>query len=262
MLNPDDEIAVEEALRIKEKVERCEIVLMALGDEETNRTLRYAFAMGGPKIDKMIRIGYDHFDPWTASLLLAKAIEKIGFDIILCGSKIIDNNSSEVGGFVSEFLDIPQISGIVNLEIHNHERKTVVERYLGRGDREEVECPLPALFSTARGLNDPRYPTAPDRFLAERATIDIIDPQCLGIDLTETETLTPIKKLAPPRLKTKKVFIPDINLSASERLDMMKSGGGTQKTGGAILEGTEEEASQYILDFLTQNKILKEGSAH
>lgn len=258
MLNPYDEAAVEEAIRIKEKIEGAEIVLLMIGREETEQTLRYACAMGGPKIDRMIRIDHDHFDPWTSSLMLAKVIEQTGFDIVFCGKKVIDNNASQVGAFVSEFLNVPQVSGIVKFELYHRDRKAVVERYLGKGDREEVESILPALFTTEIGLNDPRYPTVPNRLIVEKRKVEVVDPGSLGIDFTGEETLTPITKLFPPRLKTRNVSLPDSSLSASDRMNQMLSGGGAKKEGGAILEGSAKESAKYIVEFLIQNRILKE----
>jgi electron transfer flavoprotein beta subunit len=257
MLNPYDEVAVEEALRIKDRVD-SEIVLLALGHEDVEQSLRYAYAMGGSKIDRMVRIDYDHFDPWTSSLLFAQVIRQIGFDIVLCGKKITDNNASQMGPFLAELLDIPQVSNIVKLEF-SQDKKTIVQRYLGKGDREEVECLLPALFTTELGLNDPRYPTAPNKILAKRMNIEVVDPQSLGIDVTEEEGMSPVKKFAPPRPKTRKVFTPDSNLSVSERLNMMMSGGAAKK-GGTLLEGSPKESADQIVDFLIQNKILKEGA--
>jgi electron transfer flavoprotein beta subunit len=258
MLNPYDEAAVEEAIRIKEKIEDSEVILVIVGREETEQTLRYACAMGGPKIDRLLRIDHDHFDPWTSSLLLAKVIDQIGYDIIFCGKKIIDSNATQTGAFISAFLDIPLVSGIVVLELFPQDRRAVVAKSLGKGDTEEIECMLPALFTTEMGINEPRYPTVPDRFLAGKKEIDVVDPHAFGIDFTEEGTLMPIKKLSPPRLKARNVRIPDRNLSAIERLEMMKSGGGTKKDGGASLEGSPQESAEYIAEFLIQNRIVNE----
>jgi electron transfer flavoprotein beta subunit len=255
MLNPYDEIAVEEAIRIKEHISDCEIILITLGIFEAEETLRYAFAMGGRRINRMIRINYESFDPWETALALSNVIKKIGFDIILCGEKAIDDNCSQVGTFVAELLNIPQVSGIVKLDIVPQGKKTLVERYLGKGDREEMECCLPALFTVGKGLNDPRYPSLPNRILAEKMKIEEID----WIDLefgSEEKALTKVTKFFSPKPKTRKMFTPDSSLSALERLNLMMSGSSSKKEGSTVLEGSANQLADHLVKFLVQNKFL------
>ena len=122
MLNPYDEVAVEEAIKIKESVGDCEVVIVTAGQPDTEKALRYAYAMGG---DRMVRIDYEGTDPWKTALILASAIEKTGFDLVLCGKKAIDSNGGQVGSFVAELLRVPQISGIVDLNLFSEEGKVI-----------------------------------------------------------------------------------------------------------------------------------------
>jgi len=260
MLNPYDEVAVEEGIKIKESFSDCELIMITAGSLETERALRYAFAMGGGRKDRMIRINYEGFDPWETSLVLAAVIRRLEFDLILCGKKAIDNNSSEVGTFIAELIDIPQVSGIVKLNLLPEARKAIVEKYLGKGDREEIECHLPALFTVEMGLNDPRYPSVPNRILAEKMEVEEIDPISLGFRIDREEGLTRVKKFSPPRPKTKKIFTPDSSLSPFERLYLVMSGGAMKKEGSNIFEGTVDQLAENIVKFLVQNKLLsKEG---
>jgi electron transfer flavoprotein beta subunit len=255
MLNPYDEVAVEEAIRIREAFSDGEVILITAGPPEAERALRYAFAMGG---DRMIRINYDSPDSWSTSLVLAAAIKKIGFDLVLCGKKAIDNNSNQMGSFIAELLQVPQVSGIVRLNLFDYGSKATVERYLGKGDREEIECALPALFTVEMGLNDPRYPRLLNRLSAEKAKVEVLDPVILEVSSDKAESLTEIVKFSLPRPKTRKIFTPDSTLSAQERLQLMMSGGGGGKEASNILEGTPEQLTEHIVQFLAQNKILSE----
>ena len=97
MLNPYDEIAVEESIRIKEKFNDCEVVVITVGPSFCDKILRYSFAMG---IDKMIRIDIDTFDPWVTASALAFVIKQLNYDLVMCGKKAIDNNAGQVGTFL------------------------------------------------------------------------------------------------------------------------------------------------------------------
>ncbi len=253
MLNPYDEVAVEEAISIREQVANSEVVIITAGGPETEKALRYAFAMGA---DRMIRINYVSADSWSTSLALSVAIEKNGYDMVFCGKKAIDSNGNQMGSFIAERLQIPQVSGIVSMDLAVSERKVIVERYLGKGDREEVECDLPALFTVEMALNDPRYPTLPKRFAAEKKVVEIIDPKALGISPEQEVSLTEIRKISLPRPKTRKVFTPDSSLSAADRIKQMMSGGAKSREAGDVLEGTPEELAGHIVKFLVQEKVV------
>ncbi|MBU1052757.1 MAG: electron transfer flavoprotein subunit beta/FixA family protein [Proteobacteria bacterium] len=254
MLNPYDEIAVEEAIKIKESENDCEVIAITAGGPEGDNALKYSFAMGA---DRMIRLDYENTDPSLISLFLAKAIEKIGYDMVLCGKKSMDSNGGQVGSFLAERLHIPQVSGIVSLKLSLNDKKAVVERYLGKGDREELECDLPALFTTEMGLNDPRYPALPGRLLADKTNIEILDINSLGDSSDKAVGLTDILKFSQPRPKTRKTFSPDSNLSATDRLKLMMSGGGAKpKEDSNVLEGSADELSGHILKYLIQEQII------
>jgi len=96
MMNPYDEISVEEAVRIKERYKDCEVILITVGPPASEEMLRYAFALGG---DRMIRVDFESDDPWSISVILAEAIKDLNYDFVLCGKKAIDNNAGLVGSF-------------------------------------------------------------------------------------------------------------------------------------------------------------------
>jgi len=254
-LNPYDEVAVEQAIRIKESVRDCQVIILTAGPSVKETALRYAFAMGG---DRMVRVNYEGLDPWSTAVILAAAIEKIGYDLVICGKKALDSNDSQVGAFIAELLHVPQVSGIVGLTVPVPEKKAIVQRYLGKGDKEEIECRLPALFTVEMGLNDPRYPTLLNRRKAEKIQIETLTPDLLGVSTDDEQSRAQLVKFSQPRPKTRKVFTPDSNLSAAERLQFMMSGGDT-KEASDILEGSPDQLAGHFMEFLIREKILSEN---
>lgn len=251
MINPYDEIAVEEATRIKERYEDCEVVLITVGPPASEESLRYSFALGG---DRMIRIDSETDDPWSVSAILAAVIRDLHYDIILCGKKAIDSNAGLVGSFIAESLKIPQVSRIVRLELLPEENKAVADRYLGRGDREVVECSLPALFTVEKGLNDPRYPSLLNKFSAERKEIEVIEAASLGLSADTDMDLTRYLTLSPPRPRPKKIFTPESNLSASERMRLLMTGHRAEKETDMI-EGNPKVIAGKVAETLIQAKM-------
>lgn len=253
MLNPYDEVAMEEAIRIKERFPGTEVIALTLGTPRAEAALRYAFSFGA---DKMIRVNGQTSDPWTTSSVLAKAIGSLEYDIILCGKKAIDSNDSMVGSFLAEFLDIGQVTGIVKLDIFQEKGKALVERSVGRGDREAIECTLPALFTVEKGMNDPRYPTLPNRLRAEKQEIELIEMDSLNMEFSLEPDLFGLTSLSPPRPKPKKVFTPESQLPASERRRLIMSGGNKIAKKGELIGGTPDEVAKIIIDVLVRGKIV------
>jgi len=252
MLNPYDEIAVEEAIKIKNNLNNCEVIVITVGPPRAEEALRYAFAMGA---DKMIRINYEGSDSWLISLALAKIIKDLSCNLILCGKKAIDSNGNQVGSFLAELLDIPQVSGIVGLEVLPEKKKAIADRYLGKGDRQVVECNLPALFTAENGINDPRYPSLPNRLSSEKKDIEVMGLSCLGLCIDQEIDLTKFMTFLPPRPKPKKLFTPDSNLSASERMKLIMSGGFNEKKSD-LIEGKAEDIAKKVMEVLDQEKLL------
>jgi electron transfer flavoprotein beta subunit len=252
MLNPYDEIALEQAARIKECYGNCEIVAVTLGLSPSEEILRYAFAMGA---DRMIRIDFESTDAWLTSLVLAHVIKDMEYDILLCGKKAIDSNAGQVGSFIAELLQLPQVSRIVGLKLFPEEKKAIAERYLGKGDRQLVECSLPALFTAEEGLNDPRYPPLGRRLMAEKENLEVIKMEFPEAHFDNEMDLTNFMSLSPPRPKPKKTFAPDSSLSASERMKMIMVGGITEKK-SELLEGKAEDISRRIVEVLELEKII------
>ena len=253
MINPCDEAAMEEAIRIKQRFPGAEVIALTLGPPRAEEALRYAFAFGA---DKMIHVIGESPDSLSTATVLAKVIEGLDFDIILCGKKSIDSNAGMAGSFLAELLDIGHTTGIVKLDVFPEKGRAIVERSIGRGDREQVECALPALFTVERGINDPRYPTLPNRLRGGKEVIEHIEMASLNIRFNIESGLGGSISLSPPRPKPKKVFTPDSRLSASERKRLIMSGGGKTAKKGELIEGNPDEVAKIIIDVLVREKIV------
>ncbi len=166
MLNPYDEIAVEEALKTKQQF-TGEVVVVSLGGDANKETLRKSLAMGCDKAvllkDASIR------DSFAVASGLADYAKEYGAEIIFFGKQSIDYDDSQVGGLVAEMLGIPSISVVVKLEINGG--NIVAEREI-EGGHEIVHSKLPAVITTQKGLNEPRYPSLKGIMDAKRKIIE------------------------------------------------------------------------------------------
>ncbi|MCX7983621.1 MAG: electron transfer flavoprotein subunit beta/FixA family protein [Bacteroidetes bacterium] len=152
VLNPYDEFAIEEALRIKEK-HGGEVIAVSLGGDSHKETLRKALAMG---VDKAVLLKDESTrDSFGVATALAEYIKDVAPDVILCGKQSIDADNAAVGVMIAELLGIPSVSVVVSMKLEG--AQAIVEREI-EGGRETVEVTLPALFTAQKGLNEPRYP--------------------------------------------------------------------------------------------------------
>ncbi len=256
IVNPYDEVAVEEAIQVKENNKGdSEVILITLGDLIAERALRRCFAMGA---DKLIQINHPCFgqlDSWGTSVILAKAIERLKPDLVFCGKEAIDENSGQVGAYLAELLGIPYVSCVVGLELLSYRKKARIHRALGKGDKEVVECEVPALFSVDRELNDPRYPTLPNLLRALKQKIESWGPELFDLTLDDLKPMTEVLEINYPRPRPKRTVAPDSHLNGYERTLFLLSGSRVEKA-GLILEGSPEELVSRTIQFLNEKGII------
>lgn len=153
ILNPYDEFAVEEALRMKEK-HGGEVIAMSLGGDAHKETLRKALAMG---VDKAVHLKDDTVrDSMGVARALSDALKEMSPDVIWVGKQSIDYDNAAMAGLIAEMLNVPSVSVVVKEEIRDG--KIVCEREI-EGGHEIVESKLPAVLAAQKGLNEPRYPS-------------------------------------------------------------------------------------------------------
>lgn len=187
VINPYDEYAIEEAIRIKEKA-GGEITILTLGTERAVADIRKALAMGA---DKAVLIKVEEGADVDVAYCLAEQIRKMPHDLILFGKQAIDNDSGQAQGMVAEYLDLPSTSVAVKIEIEG--QKCTVEREI-EGGKEIVEMALPAVISAEKGLNEPRLPNLKGIMMAKKKPLEEVVPAA-SKDKVEVIGL----ELPPPR---------------------------------------------------------------
>ena len=186
VLNPYDEFAVEEALRRKEQAGSGEVVVVALGPAAVQETIRAALAMG---VDRGVLLQVDRIpaDGLVVAQALAAELKDGGYDLILCGKMAIDDYNHQVGPMVAELLGLPCVTSIAHLELQGN--TGVAEREV-EGGIEVCEFPLPAVLTTDKGLNEPRYPALKGIMAAKKKPLDI-KPTALAVGGLEVLAMTP-----------------------------------------------------------------------
>ena len=181
VINPYDEYAVEEALRIR-SAHGGTVTIISAGPERSVEAIRTALAMGADKGMLIKSPAADKCDGLGIARILAAALKNIKFDLIIAGQRAVDDDNFQVGTAVAEFLSIPNISLVIKEEIADGKIRCcrTVE-----GGTVVLEAPLPALFTTQKGLNEPRYASLPGIMKAKRKPLDIKSLSDIGIDASE-----------------------------------------------------------------------------
>ncbi len=189
VVNPFDEIAIEEALRVKEAEGDSEVVVVSVGGSNCQEQLRTALAMGA---DRAILVNAENPGPMAVARILAKIIEKEEPGIVIFGKQAIDDDSNEVGQMTAQLLGWPQATFISNLDIADG--SATVTREVD-GGIETLSVSLPALITADLRLNEPRYASLPGIMKARKKPLEEIDAGSLGVDLAPKIV---IKSMAPP----------------------------------------------------------------
>ncbi|WP_213955855.1 electron transfer flavoprotein subunit beta/FixA family protein [Variovorax sp. dw_954] len=189
-MNPFDEIAVEEAVRLKEKGVVTEVIAVSCGDAKCQETLRTAMAIGA---DRGILVETtEELQPLAVAKLLKALVEKEQPSLIILGKQAIDDDANQTGQMLAALADLPQATFASKVELAGD--KLNVTREVD-GGLETISVSLPAVITTDLRLNEPRYVTLPNIMKAKKKQLDTFKPEDLGVDVK-------------PRLKTLKVSEP------------------------------------------------------
>lgn len=186
VINPYDEYAIEEALRIKEKF-GGEVTLVAVGPERYEEALRGGLAMGADKAIHVKDDALEGSDPLVIAYVLSKVIKGVDHDLILCGKQAIEDDSGQVGPALAEYLSLPQVTVVTKLEVDIDSRKAVAHREV-EGGIEVVETSLPAVMTAQKGLNEPRYASLRGMMKAKKMPVEAKTLADLGISSDEVGT--------------------------------------------------------------------------
>jgi electron transfer flavoprotein beta subunit len=191
-MNPFDEIAVEEALRLKEAGVATEIVALTVGDASGDQQLRTALAMGA---DRAVRVDTDSAPaPLTAARAILNVVEKESPELVILGKQAIDDDRNQTGQMLAALWDRPQATFASKLEVADG--KATVTREVDAG-LETIEVDLPAVVTTDLRLNEPRYVKLPDIMKAKRKPLDVLALADMGLPPAPSHTITQFE--APPK---------------------------------------------------------------
>jgi electron transfer flavoprotein beta subunit len=224
IINPFDMYAIEEGLRLKERLDGAEVVVVSMGPPQAEEALREAVSMGCDSAVLLSDRKFAGSDTWATSYTLSRAVKKIGdYAVILCGKQASDGDTAQVGPGVSTHLDIPQVTYVKKIEEIDGE-KAKVERMTEEGF-DIIETPVPAVFTVVKEINEPRLPSLKGKMKAKKAEIPVWtaeDLECnekkIGLDGSPTRVV--------------KVFTPP------------------PREGGRVLEGEPDEVSKELADLL------------
>ena len=193
-MNPFDEIAVEEAVRLKEKGIATEIVAVSCGVTGSQETLRTALALGA---DRAILVETDvDLQPLAVAKLLKAVVDKEQPKIVLLGKQAIDDDSNQTGQMLAALLGWPQATSASKVDIAGD--KATVKREVD-GGLETIETSLPLVVTTDLRLNEPRYATLPNIMKAKKKPLEVIKPDALGVDVAPRISM--LKVVEPPKRK-------------------------------------------------------------
>ena len=203
-MNPFDEIAVEEALRLKEKGIATEVIAISIGPTQVQETIRNALAMGA---DSGIFIeATNNLEPLNIAKIISSVAKKESIDLMILGKQAIDDDMNATGQMIAALLGWPQATFASKVEISD--KKAVVSREVD-GGIENIEVALPAVISTDLRLNEPRYASLPNIMKAKKKTINQIQ-------------------------------VDELNLKIEQRLDILKVEEPTKRQSGIMLKTVEE----------------------
>jgi electron transfer flavoprotein beta subunit len=189
-MNPFDEIAVEEAVRLKEKGVATEIVAVSCGVTQCQETLRTAMAIGA---DRAILVETaEELQPLAVAKILKALVDKEQPGLVILGKQAIDDDANQTGQMLAALANLPQATFASKMEIAEGQAKVTREV---DGGLETIQVKLPAVVTTDLRLNEPRYVTLPNIMKAKKKPLETVKPADLGVDVT-------------PRLKTLKVSEP------------------------------------------------------
>lgn len=219
VINPYDEYAVEEAIRLKEE-HGGSIVVVSIGPDRCAEALRTALAMGA---DEAVLISDERIsgDEYAVSKALAAYLGKQSYDLVLGGNFSVDHGAGQVAIRVAHLLNIPHVSSIVKLELSGSQATAQRD---AEGDTETLEVALPALFTAQQGLNEPRYPSLPGIMKAKKKPFQQLTLDDLGLTEADIAPKTARDTLSlPPERKAGQVLQGDPQQQVAQLVHLLRT---------------------------------------
>ena len=228
IINPYDEFAIEEAVRIKEKKPGTKITILSLGPEGFRDSIKKALAMGADNAVLLTDAKFDGIESYALAKVLASSIDKIPYDLILCGRQAVDSDMAQTGPAIATFLGIPFVTVVTGIEFSDDFQSAKITRQV-EGGSEIHDLPLPLLLTCQKGLNEPRLPSLKGIMAAKKKEVLTLSTNELDVDMVNINN---------NRVVQEKLRLPP------------------EHKKGIILEGTYEEASDELVRLLRIEKII------
>jgi electron transfer flavoprotein beta subunit len=220
IINPYDEYAIEEALKLRENHGGI-VTVVTIGDEDAEKELRAALAIGADKGVLINDEDVEEGDQFSTSTILAAYLKDKEVDIVLAGNVTVDGASGQVGPRLAEELGISAVTMITKLTVDGI--KATIERDL-EGDLEIVETSLPLLVTCQQGLNEPRYPSLPGIMKAKKKPLEKLDLADLDLDEEDVQAkINSVELFLPPVKKAGKVLKGDLNQQVNELILLLRT---------------------------------------
>ena len=187
VVNPYDEYAVEEALQIKERMGEGEVVILSVGGDKAATAIRSCLAMGADR-GILLKTETPFGDSYATASALAAVLKEMKFDILFFGKQAVDDDNAQMSQLVAQMLDLPCVTVVTKLELENGKAKAHREVEAGT---EIVETALPAIFTTEKDLNQPRYASLKGIMMAKKKQIEEKDTQLENFKIEVVEMLKP-----------------------------------------------------------------------
>ena len=231
VMNPYDEYAVEEALKIKEKLGGT-VSIICLGPQRSVEAIRTALAMGADDGFLVNDPALEGSDNYSTAKAVAKILAKEQYELILCGKQAIDDDSAQVPQMAAELLGIPQAMVIEKLEISDDGKKATCWRRIEGGAKEVLEVNLPAVIAAEKGLNEPRYASLPGIMKAKKKPLQEMNLSAIELGADDVGA-------AGSKVKIQKYSLPP------------------EKEPGKIIPGEPEDAARELVKLLReQAKVI------
>ena len=201
IINPYDEYAIEEALKLKEKLGSGEVVIASFGGDSAKELIIKALAMGGDRGLLISNAGIESADSLAIAKVLSAAIKSENADAVFCGKQAIDDDNMHVGTMAAELLGWPHVNVVTKFELNGTTAR--VEREVEGGQVELYDVTLPAVFGAHKSLNTPRYASLPGIMKAKKKPFDTKSPTDLGVDAGTLKAKVTIKGYKYPPEKPK-----------------------------------------------------------
>jgi len=226
ILNPFDEFAVEEALRIREK-HGGEVTVLTMGPPQAREALVKCLAMGADRGILLTDRAFAGADTWATAYTLSLAVKRLEYDIVLCGKQAIDGDTAQVGPELAENLGVPQITFVKKVEVDEKARKVVVHRETEDG-YEVIECRLPVLLTAIKGLNEPRLPSLMGIMSASKKEIKAVTAADLAVNIEDIGlkgSFTEVVQVFAPEPRQKGIVVTetDSDLAAKRIVEFLQA---------------------------------------